>query len=44
MAGVQLEAKAVLEPQRADAKPTARIVLTYEGLPRWLVQPTPTTS
>jgi hypothetical protein len=44
MAGVQSEAKAVSEAQRAGDKPAARIVLTYEGLPRWLIQPIPTES
>ncbi|DBB00895.1 TPA: hypothetical protein ACH3X1_000812 [Trebouxia sp. C0004] len=34
MAGVQSEAKAVSDAQRSDDKPAARIVLTYEGLPR----------
>ena len=41
MAGVQSEAKGVSEAQRADDKPAARIFLTYEGLPRWRIQPLP---
>ncbi len=34
MAGMQSGALAVSEAQRSDDKPAARIVLTYEGLPR----------
>ncbi len=37
MAGVQSEAKTVPEAHSADDKPAARIALTYEGLPRWLI-------